>query len=178
MNLRDVATDNPLTASVDKLRREFDRWVDYAVTQGGRAIDAAGLTTGPHIPAVDLVETLDEVHVTVDLPGVDPATIDLTLAGNMLTIQATVPARPDAEDADVHRRERATGEFKRSIPMPVAVNPDSVTAESHHGVLFVRLSKAEQLKKRSIKVQGGPASTGVSSPAPMNVPATNEPDAC
>ena len=80
--------DSPLTASVEKLRHELDRWLEFAVTQGERAIEAIRPRDAAvaWIPPVDVVESAEEILVVVDLPGVDPKSVDVSLAGNMLTL--------------------------------------------------------------------------------------------
>ena len=80
-------TGYPFQESVGKLRREFERLLEVAVEQGGRAMDKFGLRTahGPWIPMVDMCETSEEITVLVNLPGVDPESVDLHVAGNMLT---------------------------------------------------------------------------------------------
>src|SRR5262245_14571797 len=80
--------DRPIAASVEKLRRELDHWLDVAWSQGEKALDAVGLRGGiGWTPAIDVVERGDEVYVYVDIPGVNPQSIELTIAGNMLTLK-------------------------------------------------------------------------------------------
>ena len=153
----ETSTDCPLKESVDKLRREMERVMEAVVEQGGRALEKFGLRTagGPWLPAVDLIETADEVHVLVNLPGVDPDSIDLQVVGNMLTINGETPKCEAGGDETVHLSERGAGSFSRSLPMPVSVNPESVTAEVSQGILTIKLSKAEHLKPRKIPVNVG-----------------------
>jgi HSP20 family protein len=148
-------TENPVTASVQRLRQEFDRWLETAMSQGGKALNALGLRgTRPWYPAVDVVETPESVCVSVNLPGVDPAAVDVSIAGNMLTIKGESP-EPTLTDRDVaHVRQRNHGLFERSIPMPAPVDADRVNAEVKQGVLTVRLAKAERTLPRQIPVRG------------------------
>src|SRR3954463_1789240 len=83
------ATSGPISQSVERLRREFERWVDAVLQQGNRALDVVGLRGNERqwSPTVDVMETPTEVQVDVDLPGVEPGLVDVSLAGNMLTIQ-------------------------------------------------------------------------------------------
>src|SRR5262249_10428416 len=100
----------------------------------------------------DLLETDDEVIVCMDLPGVDPQAVDVALAGNMLTIKGERPA-PAPHPAQVaHVSERRRGNFSRSIPLPVPVNPEDVGAESRNGTLTVRLAKQQSAKARHIPI--------------------------
>jgi len=145
-----------LTASVEKLRQELDRWLDVAVTQGSRALDAVGLRSEKSwCPAIDLIERTDDILVLVDLPGVIPSTVDVTLAGNMLTLKGERADLPQNNDETIHLAERPTGEFCRSIPMPVPLDPEQVSAETKAGVLRIQLAKTEQAKPRQIPVRAG-----------------------
>jgi HSP20 family molecular chaperone IbpA len=97
---------SPISQSVERLRREFERWVEAALQQGGRALDVVGLraTDRQWAPAVDLVETPTDLHIDVDLPGVEPSVVDVSLAGNMLTVQG-----PKKIDTDSGRCRLASG---------------------------------------------------------------------
>jgi HSP20 family protein len=150
----------PLAASVEKLRHEFDHWLEAAVSQGERALDAFGLRGRHWFPPVDVVETPEAVLVDVDLPGVDPQLVDVTLAGNMLTLRGKRIARDSVAGESAHLAERPHGDFQRSIPMPAAVDAEHVSAQAANGVLHIRLAKTERSKPRHIRV---------------NVPAPNRP---
>lgn len=162
--VNDPQTSGPLQTSVDRLRQEFDRWLEVAMSQGERALDVIRTRGGDRswIPAIDLMETPNEVLVFVDLPGIDPKSVDVTLAGNMLTLRGEKTSLSAEEGRVLHVRERMRGPFLRSIPMPAPVNADDVTAEAEHGTLRIRLAKADRAKARQIQVTSGgyaPAST-------------------
>jgi HSP20 family protein len=150
-------TESPLTASVTKLRHELDHWLEVAFSQGERALEAVGLrgANGPWCPMIDMIENSESVIVTVDLPGVGANAIDVTLAGNMLTVSGNKPAASIADDETCHVAERSAGEFTRSIPLPVPVNPESVAAEVKNGTIRITLGKAEEAKSRQIAVSSG-----------------------
>ncbi len=154
-----VANSGPISQSVERLRREFERWVEAALQQGGRALDVVGLRAGERhwSPAVDLTETPSEVQVEIDLPGVDAGLVDVSLAGNMLTVEG--PKRPavPVEGGVLHLVERMHGPFSRSIPMPAPVVADSVLAEMKNGVLRLRLQKSEKARAHKIPIRTEPA---------------------
>ena len=138
----------------ERLRDLVAGWIDTVASQGERAIDAFGrLTPGKSlIPSADIIETEERVIVHLNVPGIDPAKIDILLVGNMLTIKGELPhCRPQPGETH-HRRERPTGPFARSIPLPVPVDPEKVSAESKHGVLTVTLGKEERVKPRHIQI--------------------------
>jgi len=138
----------------DKLRDVVAGWIDLVASQGERAIDAVGLRCPgrPWIPAVDVSETDEQVVVHVDLPGIDPEKVEILLTGNMLTVKGDSPAEPLAKGETRHRRERPTGTFSRSIPLPAAVDAEKVSAQSRSGVLTVTLAKEERVQPRHIKI--------------------------
>jgi HSP20 family protein len=152
--------EGPFRTSADRVRQEFERWLEAAWNQGERAIDAIGLRPGR--PAVDVVERPDSVLVLVDVPGLGPEQLDVSLAGNMLTIQGAFPDSPAAEADQVHLRERPTGSFKRSVPLPASVDPESISAECRLGVLQVTIAKSERDKARRITIRCASAGASTS----------------
>jgi HSP20 family protein len=139
---------------VDKLREVVAGLIDAVATQGGKAIDSLGLRTAGRswLPNIDVIEENEYVVVAVDVPGVDPNEVEILLAGNMLTVKGRVPGFERTPKEMVHRRERPAGTFSRSIPLPVAVNSEQVNADARHGVLTIRLAKADRVKARQIPV--------------------------
>jgi len=138
----------------EKLRDVVAGWIDMVASQGERAIDAFGMRPPgkPWVPHADVVEFEEQVVVHVDLPGVDPQTVEILLVGNMLTVKGNQPTPPSRAGETVHRRERPTGTFSRSIALPVAVDAEKVSADSKNGVLTVTLAKEERVKPRHIPI--------------------------
>lgn len=137
--------------SAEKFRKELERLLDKAKGQGERALDAMGFRGGWQ-PPIDLVESVDEVVVTLDVPGMKPEELSLEIVGNMLTISGERIEVASVEGEVVHLRQRATGKFTRSIPMPSPVNHERVNAEVHNGVLTVRLAKSERAKAHKVPI--------------------------
>ncbi len=154
--------EGPLTSSLERMRQELDRWIESARSQGNRALDVFNFRGGEHkvLPRLDLIETDEDIRVVVDVPGVDPHLISVSIVGNMLTIKGHKPPTPAQADQTVHLNERAQGDFERSIPMPTPVNPEDISAESKHGVLTVRLMKSERAKSRQIQVKSAEGGEG------------------
>jgi HSP20 family protein len=167
--MNDTQTTGPLSQSVERLRREFERWLDAALNQGNRALDVVGLRGAdrPWTPAVDLIETPTDVQIDVDLPGIDPVLVDVSLTGNMLNIQGPKRTHIPPPGGTVHVSERMQGPFQRSIPMPAPVIADSVSAELKNGVLQIRLMKSEKARALKIPVHAEPPCvTTPASPVP------------
>jgi HSP20 family protein len=102
-------------------------------------------------PAVDIYETDDEMTVVVEVPGVDPASIDLAVTGNVLSIRGSKEpvALPEAVP---HLRERRFGAFHRQLSVP-DVDFDNAQADASHGVLKITIPKRSAAKPRTIPIR-------------------------
>ncbi len=160
---RDSQSEGRLAGSVERLRQEFDRWIDTALTQGNRALDAMGLRGSDRAwsPAVDIVELPDAVQVFVDLPGVDPRSVDVSLTGNMLTIKGEKASLASGEGKSVHFRERVCGPFERLVALPAPVSSESVTAEGKDGVIRLHFPKTNPATVRQIAIRAVEPPTSV-----------------
>ena len=155
--MSDPTPDGGSVPPVERVRQEVDRWLEAVRTTGERALETLGLTGAnrPSIPSVDIVEMPEEVIIQIDLPGVSAETVELSLAGNMLTVSAFRERGELSSDARLHLRERTVGRYLRSIPLPAAVNDDAIRAETRDGLLTVTLRKAIPTPGRSIPVSRG-----------------------
>ena len=150
-----MAQWNPFQ-EMEVLRREIDR-----------IFDSFGLRTGPvfrtaflpgraarEYPLCNLYEDKEAVYVEALAPGVDPASLNLTTTRNALTLSGEKHGLPgEVKSEMLHRNERATGKFLRSIELPVEVDENKVKADYKNGLLVVTLPKAEKAKPKQIGVQ-------------------------
>jgi HSP20 family protein len=102
-------------------------------------------------PNANMWETPDSIHVELEVPGLKPDQMDLSVVGNELTIKVEMPDAPE-ENVTYHRRERAVGSFARVLQLPAEVDADKVEAQMHDGVLEIVLPKVEAAKPRKIQV--------------------------
>jgi HSP20 family protein len=103
---------------------------------------------------VDVSETDTDYMVEASLPGIKPEEMQITAVGNTLTIRAMRKHEEKAEKAGQYvRRERYEGELTRTIELPTTIDPDKVTATYEHGVLTLRVPKAEAAKPKQIQVK-------------------------
>jgi HSP20 family protein len=104
-------------------------------------------------PLMNLWADDNNVYAELDLPGVDPAKVEvLVTEGNQLTVQGERPA-PEVQGAVWVRQERPVGRFTRQVTLPVLVDADKVEARYEHGVLKLTLPKSEAAKPRKITVK-------------------------
>ena len=103
-------------------------------------------------PAINVYEGADNLVVTAELPGVDPDKIDITFEGDKLTLRGT---RTDEamKEGSYYRRERADGDFSKSVKLPFAAGANNMEAVLKNGVLTVTLQKPETLKPKKIAVK-------------------------
>lgn len=103
---------------------------------------------------VDLYETKDEVVVEAALPGVKPEDIDISVTGQTVTVKGESRDEHEEKAENFYRHERRHGTFVRQFSLPTEVDADKAQASFEHGVLELRLPKAESMKPKSIKVNG------------------------
>lgn len=105
-------------------------------------------------PEIELSDEDDAVVVRVEVPGVSPEDIDVSVSGNLLTISGEKREERNEGEGNVYRSERWYGSFQRTIPLPEGVNPDAVSCECSNGVLTLRFEKEEGRGARRIRVSG------------------------
>jgi HSP20 family protein len=104
-------------------------------------------------PLVNLLSDSNEAIVTAEIPGVDPADLELSLTKGQLTIRGCVKDEtPGDENVVCHRKERSSGPFARTFALPFEVEEDQISAKYEKGVLANTLPRAEKSKPRTIPV--------------------------
>jgi HSP20 family protein len=104
-------------------------------------------------PAVDIVETPQSFILRVETPGINPQDIDVTLAGDTLTIRGSKTLEENAQDQTWCLSERTGGSFERSFTLPAPVASAGIEAEAAHGVLTITVLKAEEARPHKISVR-------------------------
>ena len=103
-------------------------------------------TGRPWSPAVDIVETENELVVKADLPDLKLEDIDVRVENQTLTIKGERRFEEDAAEKGYHRIERSYGGFMRSFAVPNSVDTEKVSADYRNGVLTIKLPKKEAAK--------------------------------
>ncbi|HBT75766.1 MAG TPA: hypothetical protein DEB39_02310 [Planctomycetaceae bacterium] len=102
--------------------------------------------------ATNVREDEDAFYVEMEVPGVKPEEIDLSLIGTELTLKINRPAPKDDKNVRYLRRERVFGNMVRTITLPMDSTPKEMDATVENGVLCVRLKKPEAAKVQKISV--------------------------
>lgn len=145
---RDLETQ-PERSTVD-LWREMDRMFDCSF---GNHRWPGLSTTKQFVPLLDITENDDEFVVTAELPGMEPKDVDINLAGALLTIKGEKKEEKEAKKDNFHRIERSYGSFSRSFQLPCEVQENKVEAKYKNGILNLTLPKAENAKRKSVKIE-------------------------
>lgn len=128
----------------NEINRLFSNWGDS---------ESSAATAG-WVPTVDIQEFDDRFQLFVDLPGVEPRAVDITLDNGVLTIsgERNFPQVPEGEQMINRRTERGQGKFHRRFILPETVDADKVKASDRHGVLEISIPKQAKAQPRRIKV--------------------------
>ncbi len=112
--------------------------------------------TAAWVPPVDIHEYADRFELYVDLPGVDPGKVDLTLDGGILTLSGQREDASDTRNNDVQyrRTERSHGHFHRRFVLPDTADSQGVNASGKNGVLTVTIAKHAKAMPRRIQISG------------------------
>ncbi len=103
---------------------------------------------------MDLFRDGDEFVAQIDLPGVDPDSIDIDMDADTVTIRAERSVRA-GENAQWLTRERAVGTFARRLTLGRGLATDKISASYSDGVLTLTIPIAEAAKPRKIQLSRG-----------------------
>ena len=124
----------------------FDRELNRLINNGTQRF---------FVPSLDVVERADAYVVSAELPGVDPATVDVSFENNTLTLSGTKQPSVVAQEKDelrVYTAERLSGAFERAVRLPEYVEGDKIEATYTHGVLTIIVPKAQAARARKIQI--------------------------
>lgn len=141
---------SPLLSMQNDLNQLLEELVRPATTAASPSSAATG--GADWAPPIDLSDDGKEFVLVADLPGVEPATIDLSVSGDILTLRG-LRAVADTTAGHGVLRERPAGPFLRQVRLAAEVDIDSIQAESRHGVLTVRLPRRTAAQPRTIRVE-------------------------
>ncbi len=112
-----------------------------------------GQSRAPLLP-MDAYRSGDEFVVHVDVPGVDPNSIELTVERNVIALKAERAWQP-SENAEVVTAERPQGSFTRQLFLGESLDVENIQASYDNGVLTLRIPVAQAAKPRKVEIQSG-----------------------
>ncbi len=104
-------------------------------------------------PAIDMYEDKDDVVVEVQLGGIDPDKVDISIENNVLTIKGESEKKSEIDENNYYRKEIRRGSFYRAIALPTKVESEKAEAINQDGILKISVPKAAEIKPKTIKIQ-------------------------
>lgn len=147
-----MLTRNTLNSTIDRMLT-LNRVLDEALSTPWNGTTAGRMW----VPALDVVERNDAYMIALEVPGVDPSTLDISFEQNVLTVRGAKNFGfdlPKDTELRVHAAESVVGNFERSVRLPEFVDSESIAAEYRHGVLFLTVPKAQAAQARKIQIKG------------------------
>ena len=135
---------------LDSLQTDMNRLFDRFF-EGGRA-NGNGGAVRRWIPAMDLVESEDNLVLRADLPGMKEEDVEIEIKDGVLTVSGERKAEHEQKGEGFHRVERAFGRFSRSLQLPDGIDAGKVAASFEDGVLEVKVPKPEQTKPTRVQI--------------------------
>ena len=144
-----------------KKDENYDPWAEFKSLQNeindlfnvDRYPSTTGLFDRSFSPAVDVLEREHGFSIICELPGMKEEDIDVSIASNVLTIKGAKHEDKEAGKGRYYKKESWAGTFQRTLPLPVSVDADKISAEFKNGVLDISAPKKEEAKPKQISVK-------------------------
>lgn len=133
------------------LQREMNRLFDSLM----RTDDSGFSGDMAFVPAAELQETPEAIHLRLEVPGMEAKDLDVQVTAEAVSINGDRKSETKTEEKGITRSEFRYGSFRRVIPLPARIKNEQVQAEYKNGVLSLTLPKAEEEKNKVFKVNLG-----------------------
>lgn len=130
------------------LREAMDRLFEDSFV---RPLSLGNLLPVSSLP-LDVSTTADELVVEAQLPGVAPEDVEITIEAGSLTVSGESGAEREEREGDYLVHEIRRGRVSRTLALPEGLEPEEASANFEHGVLTLRIPKAEQTRPRQIRI--------------------------
>lgn len=130
----------------DELNRLFGR-----TFTGGEQLRPGA--SGAWMPAMDVYETEEKIVASLELPGIEPGDVEVSVEDSTLTITGKREFASEVKEESFHRIERRYGSFTRAITLPQTADTEQIQAGFDKGVLTVEVPKIEKAKAKKIEVK-------------------------
>ena len=132
---------------------ELDRMQRHMSSLFGNLPSSIRSSRTDAFPQLNIGSTDDAIHIVAFAPGVEPASLDVTVDKGTLTISGERRAQASVEGARTYAKERFAGSFRRVIELPQNADADRVEARYENGTLSITVGKREASKPRAINIQ-------------------------
>ncbi len=131
------------------IERQFDAM--FGRGQSG----SRGQGSGTWVPALDVHQDGDTMVINAEIAGVDPSKVEITIDDDVLTVSGKREDDRKVEEGQWIRRERVTGQFRRSISLPPGVDPSKVKANATNGVIEIRVPRPTKSEPHRVRLGSG-----------------------
>lgn len=131
----------------------FGGWMGMESPRGGSL-------TSEWMPPCDITEDDRSIRLQLELPGVKPEDIHLSIEDNVLSVRGEKRQVAEERNERVHRYERSYGVFERTFTLPSTVDSGKIEADFDQGILTISIPKSERAKPREIRVGTGAGNGG------------------
>ena len=131
----------------NEIKQAFER-----VFEPGADTDESAVVTSQWVPRVDIKEEPEQFVLYADLPGIDPASIEVQMDKGILSIKGERQSESSTQTDRFSRIERHYGSFHRRFALPDSANAEGITAVGRNGVLEIRIPKRPESAPRRIQV--------------------------
>ena len=139
----------------------WDPWGEVSALQRdvatllGRAGVASEMQRAAFVPPIDAHRADDgALVVSAELPGVDPADVEIDVSDGVLTLAGERSDTTEVQEGSWVRRERIHGRFERSFTLPEGTDPEAIQASFDNGVLTLTIPAPPQRRPRRIAIAG------------------------
>jgi HSP20 family protein len=133
-----------------EMNRLFD---DFFRGLDATPVNNVGERLNRFVPSLDIRENDKEVHVRVELPGMDEKDVEVMLTDNSITLKGEKKEEKEDKGKDYYHVERSYGSFQRVIPLPEGIDTKKAEAKFKKGILSISLPKLEQSKVKAKKIE-------------------------
>ncbi len=136
-------------------RLGFDPFAELRRMQSemNRVFSGFNATASRDFPPINIWLGENSVVVTAELPGVTRDDVNLSLQEDVLTLAGKREPKPQEQNVNWQRRERAYGSFSRAVQLPFRVDPDKVQARFSDGILEIELQRLEADRPKKIEIR-------------------------
>lgn len=133
---------------MNSLQHQLNRMLDDVLTPAS----VAEFGNFSKVPAAELTETKENLVLRLELPGMQPADLNIEATAKSVSISGERKSEVKSEDEGKTRSEFRYGSFQRVIPLPTRIQNTEIKAEYKDGILHLTLPKAESEKNKVVKV--------------------------
>lgn len=142
-----------LWTGLNRFGGRLDPWGDLDWPWSPRGPFTAPSLQQAEFPAVNVWANADGAILTTEIPGIDPSSIEISVAGKTVTLRGKRTPEQQKAGSTYHRQERWHGQFSKTVELPFNLDADRVEAAFSKGVLKVTLPRASADKPKTIKIK-------------------------